>query len=175
NAVLEGSDAVMLSGESAAGDYPAESVLTQAKIAKRAECVYDYAACLRKNYKQINPSVEKLVAMAVVSTAHKLDEVKLIIAVTNSGATARAISQMKPKTPILAITSNINVLTSLALNYGVITEYMPRVSSIDELLDSSVEKAKELGLVKVGDLVVISAGSIEAKGNTDLMKVREVK
>jgi pyruvate kinase len=175
NAVIDGTDAVMLSGESAAGDYPVESVMTQATIAKRAEEIYDYSAYNRTVYKNLDNSIEQLVAFSVVSTAEKLDNAKLIIAVTNSGATARTISQMKPKTPILAITHDEEVLRSLALNYGVLTAYMGKIESVDEILDAVCEKAKELNIVEPGDVVIISAGSIHGKGNTDLMKVRVVK
>jgi pyruvate kinase len=175
NAVIDGTDAVMLSGESAAGDYPVESVATQATIAKRAEEIYDYSAYNRTVYKNLDNSIEQLVAFSVVSTAEKLDNAKLIIAVTNSGATARTISQMKPKTPILAITHDEEVLRSLALNYGVLTAYMGKIESVDEILDAVCEKAKELDIVVPGDVVIISAGSIHGKGNTDLMKVRVVK
>ncbi|MGL5021630.1 MAG: pyruvate kinase alpha/beta domain-containing protein, partial [Mycoplasmatales bacterium] len=120
-------------------------------------------------------SIEKLVAFSVVSTAEKITNAKLIIAVTNSGATAKTISQMKPKTPILAITHDEEVLRSLALNYGVITSYMDKVESVDAILDAACDRAKSLGLVVSGDVVIISAGSVHGKGNTDLMKVRVIK
>ncbi len=175
NAVMDGSDAVMLSGETAAGDYPAEAVLTQATIAERAETAYNYEGFLAQANKTIAPSTESLVSYSVVSTADMLDEVKVIIAVTNSGATARSISRLKPKTPVLAITHDEKVLRSLALNFGVIPAFMEKQDNVDSLLNSAVEKAVELGLVSKGDSVVISAGSINGKGNTDLMKVREVK
>ncbi len=175
NAVMDGSDAVMLSGESAAGDYPAEAVATQATIAARAESAYKYDRYLARASKNIEASVENLVSYSVVSTADRLDSVKLIIAVTNSGATARSISRLKPETPVLAITHAEDVQRSLALNFGVIPTLMEKQDNVDALLNSSVEKAVELGLVKSGDAVVISAGSINGKGNTDLMKVRVVK
>lgn len=175
NAVMDGSDAVMLSGETAAGDYPAEAVLAQATIAERAESAYNYDAFIASTQKNIKPSTESLVSYSAVSTADMLDNVKLIIAVTNSGATARSISRLKPKTSILAITHDEKVIRSLALNFGVIPTYMEKQDNVDALLNASVEKAKELGLVVAGDSVVISAGSINGKGNTDLMKVRVVK
>ncbi len=175
NAVMDGSDAVMLSGETAAGDYPAEAVATQATIADRAERAYKYENYLARAAKNVEATVENLVSYSVVSTADRLEDVKLIIAVTNSGATARSISRLKPKTPILAITHAEDVQRSLALNFGVIPTLMEKQDNVDDLLNSSVEKAVELGLVKSGDTVVISAGSINGKGNTDLMKVRVVK
>lgn len=175
NAVMDGTDAVMLSGESAAGDYPAESVLTQATIAARAETAFDYETYLRRACRNSEVSVQELVAQSVVTTADRIEDVKLIIAVTNSGATAQVISRYKPNTPILAITHEDAVLRRLALNYGVVATKMEKQENVDDLLTSSIERAVELGLVESGDSVVISAGSISGKGNTDLMKVRTVK
>ncbi len=175
NAVMDGTDAVMLSGESAAGDYPAEAVATQALIASRAEGSYNYEAFINSVANEIEPTVENLVSYSVVSTADALENVKLIIAVTNSGATARSISRLKPRTPILAVTPNEDVIRSLVLNYGVIPTQMEKQETVDDMLNQSIEKAKELGLVSVGDTVVISAGSMNEKGNTDLMKVRTVQ
>ncbi len=175
NAVMDGTDAVMLSGESAAGDYPAEAVAMQALITEKAEDSYNYEAFITSVAREIEPTVENLVSYSVVSTADALEDVKLIIAVTNSGATARSISRLKPRTPILAVTPKAEVMRSLALNYGVIPALMDKQESVDDMLDTSIAKAKELGLVAVGDTVVVSAGSMNEKGNTDLMKVRVVK
>ncbi len=175
NAVMDGTDAVMLSGESAAGDYPAEAVAMQALITEKAEDSYNYEAFISSVAREIEPTVENLVSYSVVSTADALEDVKLIIAVTNSGATARSISRLKPRTPILAVTPKAEVMRSLALNYGVIPALMDKQESVDDMLNTSIEKAKELGLVAVGDTVVVSAGSMNEKGNTDLMKVRVVK
>lgn len=175
NAVMDGTDAVMLSGESAAGDYPVESVQMQAIISKRAESIFDYDAYMYKMGKTQNKRVDELVSYSAVSTADELENVKLIIAVTNSGSTARKISRLKPKTPILAVTPNASIARKLAVNFGVIPAVIEKQENIDEMLNVAIEKAKELNLVKIGDEVVISSGSINAKGNTDLMKVREVK
>lgn len=174
NAVTDGTDAVMLSGESAAGDYPIESVQTQATIVEKAESVFDYDTYLTKQKSNLHENISELVAYSAVSTAGRLSSVKLIIAVTNSGETARRISRLKPKTSILAVTPSEDVARRLGLNFGVKAAIMPKQDNIDSVLDAAIEKAKELGLVTTGDDVVISAGSINAKGNTDLMKVRKV-
>lgn len=174
NAVTDGTDAVMLSGESAAGDYPVESVQTQATIVEKAESVFDYDTYLAKQRANLHENVSELVAYSAVSTAGRLGSVKLIIAVTNSGETARRISRLKPKTSILAVTPSEDVARRLGLNFGVKAAIMPKQDNIDSVLDAAIQKAKELGLVTTGDDVVISAGSINAKGNTDLMKVRKV-
>lgn len=175
NAVLNGTDAVMLSGESAAGKYPIEAVATQARICQKAEESYDFEHHLNKIYKNLTADIQELVAYSVASTAAKLPKAKLIIAITNSGATACSISRMRPDLPILAITHNEQVRRSLSLHYGVIGYVAKKFEKVDDALDDAVCQAKALGLVDCGDVVVISAGSIHGKGNTDLMKVRVVK
>ncbi len=175
NAIMDGTDAVMLSGESAAGDYPVESVQTQATIAKKAESNFDYNIYLMKMKNSLNNNISDLVSYSVVSTADKLDDVKIIIAVTNSGATAKKISRLKPKTPIIAITPNEDVSRKLSASFGVTGLVIDKQDTIDELLDAAVEKVAKEGYVKKGDYVAISSGSIYGKGNTDLMKVREVR
>ena len=170
NAVMDGTDAVMLSGESAAGDYPVEAVLAQATISARAETAYDYETYLSKQYKLLDNTVEQLVSYSVVSTAESLEEVKLIIAVTNSGATAKCISRLKPKTPVLAITPTEPVVRSLALSYGV-TAVQIESATHNEMVSDGIKKAKEMNLVVSGDAVVISSGNANTKGSTDYMKV----
>lgn len=174
NAVLSGTDAVMLSGESAAGDYPVEAVRMQAKICEKAEESFSYDKYNQKIFKNLDNTIQELVAYSVTSTAAKLPGAKLIIAITNSGATAKSISRMKPALPILAITHNEDVRRGLSLNYGVLGVNTKKQDSLDASLDEAVKIAKQMGIVDSGDTVIISAGSIEGKGNTDLMKVRVV-
>ncbi len=119
NAVIDGTDAVMLSGETANGEYPIEAVRTQTNIAIAAEKVFNYGSYSRQIHRTLEPTLEKLIAFSAVTTADKLDNVKLIIAPTESGNTPRTISQMKPRQPILALTSNIYVSHSLSANFGV--------------------------------------------------------
>lgn len=174
NAVLSGTDAVMLSGESAAGEYPVEAVRMQAKICEKAEESFGYDNYNQKIFKNLDNTIQELVAYSVTSTAAKLPGAKLIIAITNSGATAKSISRMKPALPILAITHNEDVRRGLSLNYGVLGVATEKLDSLDASLDEAVKIAKQMGIVEPGDTVIISAGSIEGKGNTDLMKVRVV-
>lgn len=177
NAVLDGSDAVMLSGESAAGDYPVESVQQQAKIAKRAEEIFNYEGFITSIYPTLEDKVEDLVSYSVVSSADKLENCKLIIALTKSGSTARNISRLRPKTPVLAVaTDNFeHVQRSLALCFGVFTSKMESFNTTDENIAHAISIAKEMGLVNVGDSVAISAGSKDRTGGTNLMKITEVK
>lgn len=175
NAVMDGTDAVMLSGESAAGDYPVEAVATQATIVHRAESAYDFNTYLAKRFKKLENSVEQLVSYSVVSTADRLDEVKLIIAITKSGATARSISRLKPRTLVLAVTPYDEVKRSLALNYGVVCASAITDGSIDDVIEDAIKQAINLGLVASGNSVVVSAGNANEQGSTDLMKVLKVK
>ena len=175
NAVMEGTDAVMLSGETAAGMYPIEAVKMQGKIAQSAEKEFDYQKNTREVYKKLSNSIADIVAFSVTSAASKVENAKVIIAITNSGATARKIAKMKPKLPILAITHCQKVKRSLALAYGVEAIVTEKKDTVDEALDDAVNWAKKLNYVNKDDIVIISAGSIEGKGNTDLMKVRVVK
>lgn len=175
NAVMDGTDAVMLSGETASGQYPVESIQMQAKIAEKAEGVFNYNHHTRQQYKNLAKTVTESVAYSTVATANKLEEVKLVIAITESGNTARIISRLKPQTPILAVTSNPMTRRSLSLNYGVIAEMIEKDPSTTATLEKAVEIAKAKGLVKVGDEVAISAGSINEQGKTDLMRIVSVK
>lgn len=174
NAVMDGTDAVMLSGESAAGDYPVEAVQTQAIIAQRAETAFDYETYLSKKFKSLDNTVEQLVSYSVVSTADRLDNVKLIIALTKSGATAKSISRLKPKTSILAVTNSDEVVRSLALSYGVVSCKLS-AQTTQELISEAISKAIDCNLVSKGDFVVVSAGMLQTEGTTDLMQIIEVK
>lgn len=175
NAVLDGTDAVMLSGESAGGDYPLEAVVTQATIVKRAEETYDYDSYTREIHRTLEPTTAKLIAFSAISTADKLEKVKLIITPTETGATPRTVSQMKPLTPVLALSPDAAVCRSLAVGYGVITAVCERSETIEVLIADSVSKAKELGLVVAGDYVVVTCGTPSTEGATNLVNVVEVK
>lgn len=175
NAVLDGTDAVMLSGESANGDYPVESVATQAQIVKRAEEVFNYDSYTRKVHRSLESTTAKLIAFNAITTAEKLEEVKLIITPTETGASARLVSQMKPRTPILALTPSDKVCRSLAVNFGVYAHLVEETKSIDALIENSVNKAKELGYVVAGDKVVITCGTPGSTGKTNLINVVTVK
>lgn len=175
NAVMDGTDAVMLSGESASGQYPVESVQMQATIAQRAEGSFNYDHHTRQQYKNLAKTVTESVAYSTVATANTLEEVKLVIALTESGNTARVISRLKPKTPILALTSNEKTRRSLALSYGVYAEMIERSESTTETIEKAIAIAVEKGLVVAGDEVALSAGSINEEGKTDLMRIVTVK
>ncbi|WZL82296.1 pyruvate kinase [Vallitaleaceae bacterium 9-2] len=174
NAILDGTDAIMLSGESAAGKYPIESVRSMRRIAEAAEASMDYQNLFTKIVSRREKSITNSVSHASCSTAMQL-KAKAIICPTYSGSTAKLISMYRPNVPIIATTSNPKVQRQLMLNWGVLPLIMEQQTSSDILFYKSVEKTKSLGLVNSGDLVVITAGvPLGITGKTNLMKVQEV-
>lgn len=175
NAILDGTDAIMLSGETAAGKYPVESVQTMANIAKKIESSLDYKALLAKKADDlVEAGVTFAVSHATCNTAQNLDAAAIITA-TSSGFTARKVSQFRPKAPVVAATISEAVRRKLALIWGVETILIEMASSAEEIFEMAMERAKESGYIKKGDLVVITAGvPIGVTGATNLMKVEIV-
>jgi len=175
NAILDGTDAIMLSGETAAGKYPVESVQTMANIAKKMESTLDYKALLNKKSEElIEAGVTFAVSQSTCNTALNLDSAAIITA-TSSGFTTRKVSQFRPKAPIIATTMNERVRRKLALVWGVESVLVDMATSTDEIFEMGVNKSKEAGYIKKGDLVVITAGvPIGVTGATNLMKVQIV-
>jgi pyruvate kinase len=175
NAILDGTDAIMLSGETAAGKYPLESVQTMANIARKMEGEMDYRSILDKKSKELSEAgVTFAVSHATCNTAHDLDA-SAIITATSSGFTTRKVSQFRPKAPIIATTITERVRRKLALVWGVETVLVDMATSADEIFEMGIAKSKEAGLIKKGDLVVITAGvPIGVTGATNLMKVQIV-
>ncbi len=174
NAVLDGTDAIMLSGESAAGKYPVESVRAMKKIAEASEKTIDFENLFHKIQNSKIKSVTNAVSYASCSTAVHLDA-SAIICPTYSGETARLISMFRPNVPIIATTSNKKAQKQMMLYWGVTPILMKQETSSDILFYKSVEKTKKLGFVKSKDRVVITAGvPLGITGNTNLMKIQEV-
>ncbi|MCD8508664.1 MAG: pyruvate kinase [Bacillus sp. (in: Bacteria)] len=171
NAIFDGTDAIMLSGETAAGTYPVESVQTMSNIAIKTETALKFEDILRKRRQESQQTITDAISQSVSHTALNLGA-SAVITATESGHTARMISKYRPKSPIIAVTSNDRVCRSLALSWGVHPQVGRQAISTDELLQLSVEGALKTGLVKHGDLVVITAGvPIGEKGTTNIMKV----
>ncbi len=175
NAILDGTDAIMLSGETAAGNYPVESVQTMASIAVKMETNMDYRAILDKKSKElVKADVTFAVSHATCNTAHEL-EASAIITATSTGFTTRKVSQFRPKSTIVATTINERVRRKLALVWGVESVLVEEANSADEIFETGIAKSKEAGLITKGDLVVITAGvPIGVTGATNLMKVQIV-
>jgi len=174
NAVLQGTDAVMLSGETAAGKYPVESIRTMATIAVKAESMMEYGSNLYKPGFGQSSSVTEVISKSVVSSSLELDA-KAILTPTESGFTARMVSKYRPKSPIIAITSDDRIQRRLALVWGVTAVAGTKVASTDELFALSLEAGRATEHLESGDTVVITAGvPIGKSGATNLIKIAQI-
>ncbi|MBL5798566.1 pyruvate kinase [Bacillus sporothermodurans] len=174
NAIFDGTDAIMLSGETAAGSYPSEAVQTMYNIAIHAEKALNHSAILGERSKNSDHKMTDAICQSVAHTAINLD-VNAIITPTESGHTARMISKYRPKAPIIAVTSNESVCLSLALVWGVYPRIGQKVETTDEMLELAVQEGLNTDIVKHGDLVIITAGvPVGEAGTTNLMKVHVV-
>lgn len=175
NAIFDGTDAIMLSGETAAGKYPIESVRTMAVIAEAAEGALDYDSLIKNMKKSdIDDSVTYAVSHATCTTANDL-EASAIITATASGFTTRKVSKFKPKSPVIAATSSDKVRRKLSLFWGVESVKVSEGKSTDEVFNNALQASQEAGFINKGDLVVITAGvPVGVAGATNLMKVHLV-
>ncbi|NLC54649.1 MAG: pyruvate kinase [Erysipelothrix sp.] len=174
NAIVDGSDAVMLSGETAAGLYPIEAVKTMSTITKAMEGIIPYADRLYKAKKSSQPTIQDSIGIAVADAAHNLDSVDAIVCFTQSGNSAKRLSKFRPEVPILAVTFDEVVQRSLNCYWGVYPIYSAEQNetSTDEKLATRI--AKEFG-VEDGKLIVIVAGYPSGEGATNMMKIIKVK
>jgi pyruvate kinase len=167
NAILDGTDAVMLSNETAVGDYPVQAVQTMAKIALRTEQEYQWDRTIKSNSK----SVPHAISQAVGKISKQLDA-SAIITLTKTGATARSVSKFRPSVPILAVTPHVSVARQLQLVWGVQPLMVLSLPSVRQNFEAALNLAQEQKLVKAGDLVVMTAGALQGvAGSTDLIKV----
>ena len=174
NAILDGTDAIMLSGESANGTYPVEAVSTMAKIAETTEKQLEYKVAV-STAKSHTPAISGVISRAAANAANELNA-EAVITATQTGATAKRISQCRPECPIIAVTPDEVVAKQLAFSWGVYPVVADKMESTDEMLEKSVEIAKAHNYVKEGDTVVLSAGvPVDQVGATNLLKVSVVK
>lgn len=174
NAILDGSDAIMLSGETAIGKYPIESVKTMHKIATKTEESLDYLEILRYKSSKKDISTTNAISKATCTTAEDLGA-NAIVTATSSGYTSRAISKFRPRAPIIAATTSEKVMRKLSLVWGVYPVMSIRSRNTDEVIDMSINSAMEKGYVHEGDLIVITAGiPVGVTGTTNLIKVHTV-
>jgi len=174
NAIFDGADAIMLSGESAAGKYPVETVETMARIAKRTEEVLSYQEILRSKRLQGNSSVTDAISYATCATAASL-EISSIITATSIGTTARMVAKYRPRADILAVTPDAKVMRKLVLVWGVHPVLTRKTRGTDELFEEALARCLEIGYIKKGDMVVLTAGSPPGfPGSTNLLKVHVV-
>ncbi|MCI8520174.1 MAG: pyruvate kinase [Clostridia bacterium] len=174
NAIYDGTSAIMLSGETAIGKYPVETVKTMASIAERTENDIDYVKRLDRMNFDSRMDVTNAISHATCTTAHDL-HAAAIIALTYSGGTAMQLSRFRPSCPIIAPTLSIKARRQLNLSWGVIPIMSEARSNTDELFDHAVECAQKTGLIKDGELVVITGGApMGVAGTTNIMKVHLV-
>jgi pyruvate kinase len=173
NAILDGTDAVMLSNETAVGSFPVEAVATMARIAERIEqeeTLNTNSRLSRDNRR----SIPNAISQAVGQIAENLGAAA-IMTLTQSGATARNVSKFRPKTPILAITPHVNVARQLQMVWGVRPLLVLELPSTGQTFQAAINVAQEKNLLSEGDLVVMTAGTLQGvSGSTDLIKVEVV-
>lgn len=173
NAIYDGTDAIMLSGETAAGKYPIEAVKVMASIAKRIEQTLDYDKMLKEKGTN-NITVTDAISHATCTTAVDLNATAIITS-TSSGYTAKMVSKFRPQAPIIAATNDEAVMRRLALTWGVYPIKSASAGNTDEVIEKSIEAAKEAGYIKNGELVVITAGvPVGVSGTTNLIKVHVI-
>jgi len=172
NAIYDGTSAIMLSGETAAGMYPVEAVKTMAKIAIRTEKDINYRGKFRKQGDSEHlPSVTNAISHATCTTAYDLNA-KAVITVTKSGTTARMISKYRPSMPIIGCTPEEYAYRQLAMTWGVVPLMVKSMKDSEELLEHAVHVSQDAGIISSGDLVVITAGlPLEVAGTTNLLRV----
>lgn len=174
NAVYDGTGAIMLSGETAAGKYPVEAVTMMAKIAERTEKEVDYKKRFRVMQSREHATVREAISHATVMTAHDLNS-EAIVSVTMSGSTARRVSKYRPNSPILGCSMNEQVLRQLNLAWGVTPIKIEQKEDTFELFNHAIDVAKKAGHLKDGDIAVITAGlPLGVEGTTNMIKVEKV-
>lgn len=174
NAILDGSSAVMLSGESAMGDYPVEAVKTMAMLAVRTEASLREYGYLQHILPHPSNVVTEAVSHAAVQMADQL-KAAAIISLTESGFTSRLVSKHRPECPILAVTSSPRVVRRLCMNWGVAPIEFPTTGTDDAKISHCLHIALERGIVKPGDVVVATSGSTQLAGGTNLIRVLTVE
>ncbi|MFN6462783.1 MAG: pyruvate kinase [Nostoc sp. DedVER02] len=173
NAILDGTDAVMLSNETAVGSFPVEAVATMARIAERMEQEEAQHLNLR-SLKDSRRSIPNAISQAVGQIAEQLGA-SAIMTLTQTGATARNVSKFRPQTPILAVTPHVNVARQLQMVWGVKPLLVLGLPSTGQTFQAAINVAQELKLLSEGDLVVMTAGTLQGiSGSTDLIKVEVV-
>lgn len=173
NAVFDGTSAIMLSGETAVGDYPLQTLKTMASIASYAESTINY----KKNFSALEMEIKNIsdaVSHATCAAAMDLNAAAILV-VTQSGLTARMISSFRPGPPIIAVTTSKKVFHKLSLSWGVVPALGTMQENTDLLFAHAIDCAKKTGIVKKGDIVVITAGvPVGVSGNTNILKIEHV-
>ncbi|MCL2690557.1 MAG: pyruvate kinase, partial [Chitinispirillia bacterium] len=174
NAIYDGTSATMLSGETAVGKYPIETIKTMAKIIGQTEKAINY----KKRFYELAVDVDCIsdaISHSAATAAHDLNA-KAIITVTFSGSSARKISRFRPLVPVIGATTSQKTYLRLALSWGVIPVHAAEKHNTDDLIAHAGECALKTGAVKNGDLVIIAAGvPVGVSGNTNMIKIQKVE
>ncbi|AFD00496.1 pyruvate kinase [Methanocella conradii HZ254] len=174
NAVFDGTDALMLSGETAFGEYPIKAVETMARIAEYTESSSYYKHVIAAKIPSPSLSITDSVAFAATEAARNL-KAQAIITATQTGYSARKVSKYKPQIPIYAVTNSSSVMCQLTLSWGIFPVRIGKPPNLDSLIDESVSSCLKYGYIKNGDLVVITAGVLTGiPGGTNIMKIHVV-
>ena len=174
NAIFDGTDAIMLSGESASGLYPIEAAKTMSKIAKETECHLDYNYLNQRLKEPAMYDFAEAISYSTCRTSNVL-HAKAIVAATNSGSTAKLVSKYKPKCPIIAITPNAEVMRGLSLNFGVFPVLCQEFSTTDDILTEAKTIVKNLNIGHEGDYIIVAAGMpTNHTGGTNMLKIEKI-
>ena len=172
NAIYDGTSAIMLSGETAAGQYPIEALKTMVRIAVRTECDINYLQRFKDRKNMSSPDVTNAISHATCTMAGDLNAAA-ILAVSKSGRTARMISKYRPYSPIIGACLTEKVYRQLGLSWGVAPLLLEQKNKAEELFDYAVDTAEAAGLISKGDVVVLTAGvPLGVSGTTNLIKVQ---
>lgn len=174
NAILDGADAVMLSGETAAGEYPVEAVQTMDRIARAIEEIFPYEEMLMRSLKTSERTANDAIGISVAQTALTLPNVKAIVAFTETGGTAKRMCKFRPCVPIIAVADNLETCRRLSYYFGVIATYHEVVTDILLFNPVAMAVAKSFGL-KEGDTIIITHGWAQEHGTTNNMSVINIE
>lgn len=174
NAIYDSTSAVMLSGETAVGLYPVETVKMMKSVVQEAENDFNYRTFFEKEAKANGYDVSYSVALAAAKTAYSANA-KAIFVFTNSGFTARLLSRFRPEMPIIALSSHLKTYHQLSFNWGIVSVRPAEVNNIEEAFKLASDFALKQHLVQLGDLVIVTAGSpFGVSGTTNMMMVKKV-
>jgi pyruvate kinase len=174
NSIFDGTDAIMLSGETSIGRYPVEAVQVMMKIAQITEAALPYSKMLLDKGADLEPKTDDAISYAACHTAHQLGAAA-IVAFTSSGSTARRVAKYRPGIPILSATPSPRQRRRLLISWGVYPYEVAETSDVADLLAQGTRLSLETGVAQKGDLIVITAGiPIGVEGTTNLLKVERV-
>ena len=175
NAVYDGTSAIMLSGETAAGKFPVEALKTMVRIANRTEQDIDYQKRFYGRERGVNPDITDAICHATCTTAYDLNA-SAIVTVTKSGRSARMISRYRPACDIVAGSTSKKVCRQINMSWGVTPVLVEEKNDVFELFDHAIQVAKEKGVLKSGDIAVITSGvPMGVSGTTNMIKVENVR